>query len=107
MESVVVPQSGEVRRAAARRSVRGRAGTPWTWSSLRTAVRGRRAVTLSPARHMSHSTVSVSCTPPGGHNRTTGDSRKRVCFAGRTALQKNPTTVLGKREKEKATEEHM
>lgn len=70
LESVVVRVGGEVKRAAAPGSVRGRAGTLWRWSSSHTGVRGRRAGTPSPALHTSHSTVSVSCTPPG---KTEGD----------------------------------
>lgn len=64
VESVAAPQGGEVRSAAALMSVRGTAGTLWTWSSCRTAARGHRGATLSPGLHTSRSTVSVSCTPP-------------------------------------------
>lgn len=55
---------GVVKKAAARGSVRGRVGTLWRRSSSHTGVRGHRAGTRSPALHTSHSTVSVSCTPP-------------------------------------------
>lgn len=65
-ESVVLRAAGEVKRAAAPWSVRGRVGTPLRRSSSHTGVRVRRAGTLNPALHMSRNTVSVSCTPPGG-----------------------------------------
>lgn len=65
LESMVVQAGGVVKRAAAPGSVQDRVGTPWRWSSCHTAVHGHRGATLSPAPHMSHSTVSASCTPPG------------------------------------------
>lgn len=58
----------QIKTAAARGSVRGRGGTLWSWSSSHTVVHEHRVVTLCQVLHMSHNTVSVSCTPPGKTN---------------------------------------
>lgn len=89
------PAGCEVRRAAAApRSARCTAGTLRRRSSSRTAARGHRRATRRPARRSSHSTASVSCTPPGA-DRKNRQKCRRMIQAGQATLDKCEQRATG------------